>query len=260
MIDRMENPALVSAIICTGHDPWRVEYLLPQALECLRMQTHPHWEAVIVCDNPARAHAVRAVVAGVPHRFVEVPAAWHLGAKRNAGLDAARGDFTIQWDDDDWYHPDRIDLQLQACLSAGGTHAVFLRRQMAYDFDLDTAYVREFPPDRGMCIHASVLSPKSDVRYPSDRTMGEDTAYLVEWLKRHRVIVMENDPFLYVRLSHGRNICSQAHIMRQVDGRIRDWSELTPEQQRALGSVLDNYRKAIDSRRKFSDVDDRHRT
>jgi len=256
----MNRPPLVSAIVCTGHDPWRVEHLLPQAVRCLQLQTHPHWEAVIVCDNPAQTHAVRAVVAGIRHRFVEVPAAWHLGAKRNAGLDAARGDFTIQWDDDDWHHPTRIELQLQACLSAGGTDAVFLRRQMAYDFDLDTAFVREFPPAGGMCIHASVLCPKSDVRYPPDRTMGEDTAYLVEWLKRERVVVMENDPFLYVRLSHGRNICSSAHIMREVAGHVGDWSALTAEQQRTLRSVLDNFRGAIESERGLAGTIDQPRS
>lgn len=255
----MEHPPFVSAILCTGYDPWRVKNLLPQAIECLRRQTHPHWEAVVVCDNPAEADAVRAAVAGIPHQFVEVPAEWHLGAKRNAGLDAARGTFRIQWDDDDWHHPVRIELQLKACLLAGGTHAVYLRRQIAYAFDLDTAYVREFPPDRGICIQGSVLGPKSDIRYPPDRTMGEDTAYLGEWLKRRRTLVMDNDPLLYVRLSHGRNLSSRAHIMREVEGRSGDWSGLTVQQQHMLRSVLDNYREAIENGRARSGTVDNQR-
>jgi len=212
------------------------------------MQTHSHWEAVVVCDNPNQADAVRATVAGIPHQFVEVPSEWHLGAKRNAGLDVAKGDYLVQWDDDDWYHPARIELQLRVCLHADGTRAVFLRRQLAYAFDLDTAYVREFPPDRGVCIHASVLAPKSDIRYPANLTMGEDTAYLVEWLKRGQILIMDNDPFLYLRLSHGRNICPRAHIMREHEGTYGDWSGLTIQQQHGLRSILDNYREAIDAR------------
>ena len=29
-------------------------------------------------------------------------------------VDAAAGDFIVQWDDDDWYHPRRVELQMAA--------------------------------------------------------------------------------------------------------------------------------------------------
>lgn len=203
----------------------------------------------MVCDNPAQREAVAASVADLPHRLVDVPPGWHLGAKRNAGLESASGDFIVQWDDDDWYHPARIEQQLRTCRESGGEHAVFLRRQIAYAFDLDTAYVREFPANRGVCIHASILHPRSDLRYPQDLTMGEDTAFLCSWLKRGQILLFDNDPFLYVRLSHGRNVCPRAHIMRHFEGRYGDWSGLTISQQHTLRAVLDNYREAIDASR-----------
>ena len=40
-----------------------------------------------------------------------------LGALRNYSVEMARGDIVVQWDDDDWYHKRRIEVQFQViCL------------------------------------------------------------------------------------------------------------------------------------------------
>ena len=39
-------------------------------------------KVIVVCDNPAQREAVAASVADLPHRLVDVPPDWHLGAKR----------------------------------------------------------------------------------------------------------------------------------------------------------------------------------
>ena len=41
-----------------------------------------------------------------------------IGAKRNAGADAAAGQLLANWDDDDWYAPWRLSYQVERLQSA----------------------------------------------------------------------------------------------------------------------------------------------
>jgi glycosyltransferase involved in cell wall biosynthesis len=45
---------------------------------------------------------------------IEKVATRTLGDLRNLALELAYGDWLIQWDDDDWYGPERIEAQMRA--------------------------------------------------------------------------------------------------------------------------------------------------
>src|ERR1700676_5357033 len=60
---------------------------------------------------------------------VQVGAGQTLGALRNAAVAAARGNYVCQWDDDDRYHPRRLDAQLEA-LRAAKSDCSFLSDQL----------------------------------------------------------------------------------------------------------------------------------
>ena len=86
--------------------------------------------------------------------------AWTLGAKRNAMVEASQGDIICHWDDDDYYAPTRIDVQVELMRLhnapvCGNPHPLFydLRtgksyryfcRERPYLYSSSLMYTREF--------------------------------------------------------------------------------------------------------------------
>lgn len=81
-----------------------------QSIAYFQRQDHVNSELVIVDDG---VHPVRDLAEGVPgvvyHRLERRMV---LGGKRNLAVKLARGDVLAHWDDDDWYAPDRLTVQL----------------------------------------------------------------------------------------------------------------------------------------------------
>lgn len=92
-----------------------------------------------------------------------------LGEIRNHGIEACQGDYVCQWDDDDWYHPDRITAQLGQ-IEDSGLPACVLGRWIIYDSIGRQAYL-----SRQRAWEGSILCVRTELgRYPSLRR-GEDT-------------------------------------------------------------------------------------
>jgi glycosyltransferase involved in cell wall biosynthesis len=80
-----------------------------QAIAYFRRQDYPNRELVIVHEDAADLpeHAD-----GPDIRLVHCANAGSIGAKRQAGAEAARGGLIAHWDDDDWYAPERLSRQV----------------------------------------------------------------------------------------------------------------------------------------------------
>jgi hypothetical protein len=130
------NPAdrpLVSALMLTTHPRRRT--FIRDALTSFRLQTYPATELVIVNDGqPMRA-------AGPRQRVVQVPPGLPLGAKRNVGLCAARGELVAMWDDDDYSLPERLAQQVKFARVTG---ADYVRSTVVWLADEDLRVVRMF--------------------------------------------------------------------------------------------------------------------
>src|SRR5690348_11063690 len=94
------------------------------AISDFARQTERDRELVIVHDGGGAFHE-RVIATARRHetaeiRVVHVPASSRstLGALRNASLEAARGDYVCQWDDDDRHHPRRLEVQMEALRAA----------------------------------------------------------------------------------------------------------------------------------------------
>ena len=204
---------LLSAVCVTGKTPWHVEYMLPQAIRCFLDQTYPQRELVLVTEQPHLDVPV-SDLEGLEEwyekdlvRVIYAPEAKTLGDLRNAGLDAARGECVIQWDDDDWHASARMTIQMQVYFQQPTLPNAFIR-QLAYSFLSDSACVRELP---NTFIHGTILhAKKPGLRYPSKRA-GEDTDFIGQFSE---FAVINNDPGLYLRFSHGHNTWNDQHIMR----------------------------------------------
>lgn len=111
----------VSVVVATHERPT----LLPRAVASLEAQTWPETEIVVVDDASQGAGARAALDALAPrlaargHRLLRLPENRYLGAARNAGAAAARGEFLAFLDDDNVAYPHMVEALLGAARHAG---------------------------------------------------------------------------------------------------------------------------------------------
>jgi len=184
---------LISALMITGKSPERRPFA-QVAVECFRRQICP-WDTELVAINTAPDapwfDGVREIC--VPQGDKT------LGHLRNLSHHHAHGELTIQWDDDDWHHPERILTQVG---DWSGHGAQVLHSQ----YRLDILTGESFVLMGG--IHGTVLCPKGYLDYPHE-DKGEDTLAL---LKGHWT-VLDNNPNMYVRTYNRLNTWDRTHIM-----------------------------------------------
>lgn len=83
-----------------------------ETVASLRGQTSSDWEAVIVDDGSTDATAAIAASAAADDSRIRLLSEPHRGASaaRNAGIRAARGDWLLFLDADDWLAPEHLEL------------------------------------------------------------------------------------------------------------------------------------------------------
>jgi glycosyltransferase involved in cell wall biosynthesis len=224
----------------TGKSPTRREWA-KVAIRCFLEQTHSEKELVIINDGrvPVGSSDPQVRELMIPHS----PNV-SLGELRNIGLQQARGEFVIQWDDDDWHHPRRIELQL-SCWEKGA--AVLLQKQIRYNFLDGEAIVY----NRLSGIHGTILHEKLEgVRY-LNRSKREDSWFLINFSHRK---ILNCCPPLYIRFCHGANTWNPRHIMLGSKLRcFRNRPKLSPREQELMNFVLlhyygsRNYSKGLDA-------------
>ena len=222
--------------------------LARRAIQCYLQQTYPNKELVIIDDGQEDYAPVLADVPAGELRYIKLePAPGQvLGMLRNRSLEEATGDFMAQWDDDDWYHPERIERQARvlmgdagfkglgsgddagaeegADVSAGGhesesvddgTDACCLAGSLMHVdhpeyFDLP--YVGYLPHG----IPGTIMHRRNDtIRYPSERA-GEDTTYLDYWLGKRYQKLPASEAGLFIRCFHGTNTWEMNHFVRRM--------------------------------------------
>ena len=91
---------------------YNMERLLPRALRSLRAQTLTDFEAILINDGSkdgSAALCAQAAAEDARFHFIDQPNGG-VAAARNAGLDAARGEYIFFLDPDDWVEPDAAEL------------------------------------------------------------------------------------------------------------------------------------------------------
>ena len=224
---------LISAIMITGKSAERRKFA-QVAIRCFLEQTHAERELVIVNDGAP-------LLDGPPDvRLWEIRLPFSpgttLGDLRNLGLGAARGELAIQWDDDDWHHPRRMEVQA-AHWSEGA--AVLLRQQVRYSIPSATAFVH----GRARGIEGTILHQKRGVLgYPSERKR-EDTLFLQQF---GQIKIVDAVPTLYVRFFHGANTWDERHIMGALaDPASRGKWRLRNEESTALRAIFEKHYREV---------------
>lgn len=223
----MPSAALVSCLCVTRA---RVP-LLRRAVACFQRQTYEPRELVVLFETDDHASLdYLGTLQDSRVRPIAVPALprLSLGRLRNRSVEAGRGRYLAQWDDDDWHAPTRLQEQI-ATLQRSGRPACALRRWTLYDALSGRAFISGPRAWEG-----SLVAQRSAMTAYADLARGEDTA-VVERLGRRRELVLLDRPQLYVYTYHGGNTWTQAHWQRRLLPRAEP---LAPEEATRIARLL----------------------
>lgn len=191
------------------------KHLMKRAIQCFQHQTYANKELVIVDDGEQDLSDILAPLPAdqVNYLRLEKKPENTLGKLRNRSLEEATGDFLVQWDDDDWYHPERISIQAETlmegydacCLSAALMH-------LDEEPYLHHPYVGHLPDGiPGSIMHRA----DADIRYPHTRR-AEDTVYLNKWMEKRYTQLPDEYAYLFIRCYHGSNTWEKNHFIRRT--------------------------------------------
>ncbi|MBU6315856.1 MAG: glycosyltransferase family 2 protein [Acidobacteria bacterium] len=209
---------LVSCLMVTRD---RVE-LARRAVDCFVSQTWSDTELVIVDDGDTNYGQMLEPYVRRGHRIryhrLEAQPGWLLGELRNISIDLAAGDWCIQWDDDEWYHPERIATQMRA---RGNAAAVALKWTLL-DVPTKDRGRLAFRGDSGIATPGTVLHHRHAARYPN-LARNEDGVFLADARRKGLVVLGRECSHLFVRCFHGTNTWDQQHFLRRLRRRPVDW-------------------------------------
>lgn len=220
---------------------------IPLTLACFRSQTYPHKELVVVDDGLDPVADLLAELRDV--RYLRVPRRMTIGAKRNLGCREARGDIIAQWDDDDWYAPDRLARQVAPILS-GAADITGLANRFMLEMPIgrfwapaDDLHRRMFVGD----VHGGTLVYRKSmlaegIRYP-EIDLAEDASLIQQATRRNKRLIRLENAELFVYLRHGRNAW-KFEVGRFMNP--KGWSPTTAPSGFS-NEVLDLYRSAAES-------------
>jgi glycosyltransferase involved in cell wall biosynthesis len=193
------------------------EQLLADSIECFALQTHQARELVVVHDSGDEFHTYLIETASrypnLEINIVSQPAQYTLGLLRNSAVERAKYSIICQWDDDDLYHPLRLEKQYSAllehdadfCFLGDQLHYFYKEGFLFWDDWSSEAYPRNL-------IQGSILGKKSALGSYPDLPRGEDTDLVFRLAKENlRLVCLKNLAWLYIYTYHGSNAWDSNH-------------------------------------------------
>lgn len=176
---------------------------VPQAIRCFLRQDYPNLELLVVDDgtDPVRD----CVPESERIRYLRLDQKLTIGAKRNFACEHARGEFVVHWDDDDWYPPWRVRVQVSALIDRGadlcGSSRVFY-----YDAATERAWEYRYASSETAWVAGNTLAYRKRFwehhKFPHIQ-VGEDTRFV--WNAARKTICDLTEPTLCVAMVHSGN-------------------------------------------------------
>ena len=195
----MDATPLVSCIMPTRDRPAFVR----AALELFRRQDWTRRELVLVDDGVT---SVEALVRDEPlARYVRVEGRRTVGAKRNLACEHARGEVIAHWDDDDWYAPRRLSVQVGALCGAralvcGQAKVLFVHPETGRAFLYEFGGSQRWLSGSSLCYTREAWTRN---RFP-DIDVGEDARFVAACDPAQ--LLELPDPTIHVGLIHRGNV------------------------------------------------------
>ena len=213
--------------------------LIQRAISCFRAQTYGPKEMIIVYeDSDLSTHFFLETITAPDIIKYAIPSEekWSLGKKRNFAIEKSNGTFFCQWDDDDWYHQQRLQLQMDAIIEQKKEASILLNSII---FDSPTA--QAFVTSIGFISASLMCSKNAFKRFKySDQNVSEDEAMVWGLLEFNLVHPMIR-PEIYIYVYHGRNTM----IKYYFDRFYADALKLSPWAHEQIVSLL-NQQYSVD--------------
>lgn len=167
---------------------------ITRALDSIQQQSFKDYECIVVCDDCTDNTKEIAQSYGV--KIIEIDA-HSSGAARNAGLDAAQGDWILFCDADDWYLHEYVFEMLADKIGRDNEDALFFSliwKNMGYG-PIRSPLGTIFPHVANKCWRRSSIGA---TRFPPNReTVAEDSTFFDQMMKKNLKIVEWDMPLYY---------------------------------------------------------------
>jgi glycosyltransferase involved in cell wall biosynthesis len=206
---RGEPPSAACPLISCIMPTYNRRALAALALQSFLSQDYPHRELIVVDDGEDAIGDLFSNASGV--KYFRLPARRPLGAKRNFACQQAGGEIIAQWDDDDWYAPERLSYQAGPILM-GQADLTGLENACV----LEPAHARFWTTRRDLHeqmfvgnVHGGTLVFRTQLlreglAYP-EINLAEDAGLLRSALNRGKRLQRLSNPGVFVYMRHGRN-------------------------------------------------------
>ncbi len=164
------------------------------------------------------------------------PSGLTLGELRNLAVKLAKYPLVCQWDDDDLYHPRRLEIQY-AYLKIKNADFCFLTDQLHLFQEEHLLYWddwnAESPPLN--LIQGTLMGKKQLLgQYPA-LSRGEDTPVVMDLVRcGHKIAALGGMGWIYIYIYTGKNVWDKEHHMA-----ISDWKHLSGDRLKTQISLLD---------------------
>ncbi|QKV94833.1 glycosyltransferase [Streptomyces sp. NA02950] len=190
-----------------------------RAIRCFLAQTYARSELVVVddsADDTLERH-IRALDEPRIRLHRLPPEGRMLGELRNVAVDLAAGPYVCQWDDDDLYDPERLEVQM-AAIAGLGANSCFLARERLWWPARRTLGISGARVWEGSMVCAKEGLP----RYPALRR-GEDSPVAAQVVGAGRVVSVDA-PELYTYVRHGSNTFDEPHFASLFEAATQVWT------------------------------------
>lgn len=228
----MKTP-LISCLCVTENRP----DFMPWLLWNFQRQKYPHKELVIIdaSESPYKPGKAKNV------RTLHAPGL-NVAARRNLALQEAGGELMAWFDDDDWYHPERL-IHLSQLIS---DETQVAGPKLAWFVNLFTFGVKQFVARHGVLNSGLVarIDAAQSIRFDETVDKGEDIEWLNQLQARYGVAETFEVPSFF--LCHNQNAGNTADVhqfnrdLMAITSVVQcAWQDTTSQLEALRGRVLE---------------------
>lgn len=235
----MDFKEKIYCIMITGKDDARLEYA-SKSIKNFEEQTYPN-KILLIMNHNSQKILTDDIINNHPDIFeynFDI-SEFNLGTVRNIALSfVPEGNLWTTWDDDDYRFPSYLFL-LYENIKKNNAMASTLSCRIDYNIRKDFAYIASRKDG-----FVTVLCKKNkNIKY-LQKTTFEDIDLLEQIEKYGKLVVLKNEPYLYIRLIHDNN--TSLYVDKDKDA-VKKYSGLYSETdipnkiKPFLNNIIKNY-------------------